>query len=98
MPYLVTFILSVALTGAWLWAVARWAGFVVPTADLLIIVGLCSGLAVLPGAGWILAMLFLTLLVVKLTEADPWPDVVLVVTGSGMVWVVAGITRMMLEA
>ncbi|HEX5642737.1 MAG TPA: hypothetical protein VFZ86_10445 [Thermoleophilia bacterium] len=98
MSYLATFVIGLVLTGAWLWAVARWAGFVVPTADLLIIVGLCSGLAVLPGAGWILAMLFLTLLVVKLTEADPWPDVVLVVTGSGVVWVVAGITRALLAS
>jgi len=97
MPYLVTFVISAALTGAWLWAVARWAGFVVPSADLLIIVGLCSGLALLPGAGWILGMLFMALLVVKVTEADAWPDAVLVVTGSGVVWVVAGVTRMMLE-
>ena len=34
-------------------ATEEGAGFEVPTADLLIIVGLCSGLAVLPGAGWI---------------------------------------------
>jgi hypothetical protein len=98
MPYLVAFVISVALTGAWLWAVARWAGFVVPTADLLIIVGLCSGLALWPGAGWILGMLFMTLLVVKVTEADAWPDAVLVVTGSGVVWVVTGVTRMMLTS
>ena len=98
MSYLVAFLISVALTGAWLWAVARWAGFVVPTTDLLIIVGLCSGLALWPGAGWILGMLFMALLIVKTTEADAWPDGVLVVTGAGMVWVVTGVTRMMLTS
>ena len=98
MSYLVTFVISVALTGAWLWAVARWGGSVVPTADLLIIVGLCSGLALLPGPGWILGMLFMALLVVKVTEADAWPDAVLAVTRSGLVWVVTGVTRMMLQS
>jgi hypothetical protein len=98
MSYLVAFVVSVVLTGAWLWAVARWAGFVVPTADLLIIVGLCSGLALWPGAGSILGMLFMTLLLLKTTEADAWPDAVLAVTGSGMVWIVTGVIRMMLTA
>ena len=77
---------------------ARWSGFVVPTADLLIIVGLCNALALLPGAGWILAMLFLSLLVVRTTEADAWPDGVLIVTGSGVVWVVTGVARVMLTS
>jgi hypothetical protein len=98
MSYLVTFVISAVMTGAWLWAVARWAGFVVPTADLLIIAALCSGLALLPGAGWILGMLFMALLVVKITEADAWPDGVLIVTGSGVVWIVTGLTRMMLTS
>lgn len=98
MSYLVAFVITVALTGAWLWAVARWAGFVVPTADLLIIAGLCSGLALWPGAGWILGMLFMALLVVKTTEADAWPDGVLIVTGSGVLWVVTGVARVMLTS
>jgi hypothetical protein len=98
MSYLVTFVVNVVLSGAVLWGVARWAGFVVPTADLLIIVGLCSGLALWPGAGWLLGMLFMSLLVVKTTEADAWPDAVLIVTGSGVVWLVAGVTRMMLAS
>jgi hypothetical protein len=93
MSYLATFVITSTLTGALLWAVARWAVFVVPTADLLLIVVLCSGLALLPGPGWILGMLFMALLVVKTTEADPWPDTVIVVTGSGFVWVVAAVGR-----
>jgi hypothetical protein len=43
-------------------------------------------------------MLFMTLLVVQVTEADAWPDAVLVVTGSGVVWIVTGVTRMMLAS
>jgi hypothetical protein len=94
MSYLVSFAVASLVTGCWLWGVARWSGFVAPTADLVIVVGLCNGLALLPGPGWILAMAILSLLVVKTTEADTWPDAVLMVTGSGLVWAVAYAARM----
>ena len=57
MSYVISFVLAALLTGGWLWGVARWSGFVIPTTDLLIIVGLCNALALLPGWGWVLAML-----------------------------------------
>jgi hypothetical protein len=94
MSYAISFALASLLTGGWLWGVARWSGFVIPTADLLIIVGLCNALALLPGWGWLLAMLFLSLLVLRTTDADAWPDGVLIVTGAGVVWVFASLTRM----
>jgi hypothetical protein len=94
MSYGISFALASLLTGGWLWGVARWSGFVVPAADLLIIVGLCNALALLPGWGWVLAMLILSLLVLRTTDADPWPDGVLIVAGSGVVWVFASMTRM----
>ena len=94
MSYVISFALASLLTGGWLWGVARWSGFVVPTADLLLIVGLCNALALLPGWGWVLAMLILSLLVMRTTDADAWPDGVLIVTGSGVVWLLAYMARM----
>jgi hypothetical protein len=93
MSYAISLTLASLLTGGWLWGVARWSGFVIPIADLLIIVGLCNGLALLPGWGWVLAMLILSLLVLRTTDADPWPDGVLIVTGAGVVWLLASMTR-----
>jgi hypothetical protein len=88
MSFVLAFVISAALTGSLLWAVARWTGFAMPVVDLLLVVGLCNALALLPRAGWFLAMLILSLLLLKTTEADAWPDSVLIVAGSGIVWVV----------
>jgi hypothetical protein len=53
---LVSHIVTVALTADCTWSVARWAGFRVPTADLLLITGLCSAIALAPvWAAWVLA-------------------------------------------
>lgn len=99
MSYLVTYIVTVALTAGCVWGVARWVGFRVPTADLLIITGLCSGIALAPvWAGWVLAMIILSLLLVKTTDADVWPDAVLIVTGCGLIWVLAFSVRIALTA
>jgi hypothetical protein len=93
MSSMISFAVASLLTGCLLWGVARWSGFQVPTTDLLIIVGLCNGLALLPSPGWILGMAILSLLVVKTTEADVWPDAFLVVIGSGVVWAAAYAAR-----
>jgi len=99
LSYLVSYIVTLALTAGCVWAVARWAGFRVPTADLLIITGLCSALALAPvWAGWVLAMIILSLLLVKTTEADAWPDTVLIVTGCGLIWILAFSARVTLTA
>ena len=47
---------------------------------------LCSGLALLPGVGWVLATVIMSLLITRTTVADPWPDAVLMVVGSNVVW------------
>ena len=72
MSYVISFALASLLTGGWLWGVARWSGFVVPTTDLLIIVGLCNALALLPGWGWVLAMLILSLLVMRTADGGAY--------------------------
>ena len=90
-----TFVVAAVLSACCLWAVSTWRGARIPIVDLLIIAGLCSALALLPRAGWALATLILALLPTRATDADPWPDAVLMVVGSNVVWMV---TKAMLLA
>lgn len=86
MSIAIAFVVSTVLSAGCLWAVARWAGVRVPVVDLLIIAGLCSGLALLPSVGWVLATIIMSLLILRTTDADGWPDAVLMVVGSNVVW------------
>ncbi|HQF52667.1 MAG TPA: hypothetical protein PLE63_07010 [Thermoleophilia bacterium] len=91
MSYLIGFVIGTAFSSACLRAVARWAGFALPTVDLLLIAGLCSGLALLPVMGWslALAMLVLSMLLLKTTDADVWPDAIVAVTACAVIWTLA---------
>jgi hypothetical protein len=86
--YLIAFAISATLTGSLLWAVSKWTGLALPLPDILLLALLCSGLALLPRAGLILGMVIMTLILLRTTEADVWPDTVLIVTGSGIIWVI----------
>ena len=90
MSFALAFVISAALTGSLLWAVSRWSGFVLKLPDLLLLVVLCGGIALLP-RGWILGMAITALLLLRTTEADVWPDAVVVVTGSGLVWLIVDV-------
>ena len=83
--FALAFVAAAALSAFWLWLVARVNGCHLPTVDLLLIAGLCPGLALLP-SGWLLAIALMWLLVTKATEADIWPDAILMVVGSGAIW------------
>ena len=82
------FVVAAGLTTCCLWAVAKWSRVVIPIVDLLIIAGLCSGLALLPRAGWVLAALIMSLLILRTTDADGWPDAVLMIVGSSLIWMI----------
>jgi hypothetical protein len=86
MSIALAFVVAALLSASCLWAVTKWTGVAVPLVDLLIIAGLCSGLALLPGVGWVLATVMMSLLLTRVTDADPWPDAVLMVVGSNVVW------------
>lgn len=86
MSVAIAFVVATALSTCCMWAVTKWTGLVVPVVDLLIIAGLCSGLAPLPRVGWVLATVIMALLITRVTDADPWPDAVLMVVGSNVVW------------
>ena len=86
MSIAVAFVVATLLSACCLWAVKKWTGVAIPIVDLLIIAGLCSGLALLPGVGWVLATVIMSLLITRTTVADPWPDAVLMVVGANVVW------------
>ena len=88
MSVAVAFVAATLLTACCLWGVARWVGVAVPIVDLLIIAGLCSGLSLLPSVGWVLATMIMSLLLLRATDADAWPDAVLMIVGSNVVWLV----------
>ncbi len=91
MSIAIAFFVSTLLSVCCLWTVAKWTGARVPIVDLLIIAGLCSGLALLPTVGWILAMVIMSLLIARTTDADVWPDAVLMVVGSSVIWVLVDV-------
>ena len=86
MSIALAFVIATLFSAGCLWAVTKWTGVSIPTVDLLIIAGLCSALALLPGVGWVLATVIMSLLITRTTAADPWPDAVLMVVGSNVVW------------
>lgn len=75
-------------SGAYLFGVMRVCGTLVPKVDLFIIAALCSGLAMLPSVGWVLAILIMSLLMLRTTDADPWPETVFGTVGSAIIWLV----------
>ena len=84
-------IVSAVLSTALLWAVSKWSGSRIPLVDLVLIATLCAALAPLPRVGWVLATLIMSLLLTRATDADPWPDVVLMVIGSNVVWLMTNL-------
>jgi hypothetical protein len=81
-------VVAMLLTACWLWTAPKLFGIAVPVLDVLIIAALCSAIAPLPGAGLVLAMMIMALLVVKTTEADGWREATLMVVGSGVIWLI----------
>jgi len=98
MPYVLAYAVSATISGAWLWAVAKWTGLEFPLPDLIITVCFCSGFALLPGYGWLLGMVVMWLLLKGVRRADLWPEIVLMAGGSAFIWLVAGLTTFTLIA
>ena len=92
----IAFVVSATLSSLWLRAVTRFTGArTIPISDLLLIAGLCSGLALLPGPGWLLGVIFLGLLVTRLERLDLWPEGLAAIAGCTAIWVVVAQTLWM---
>jgi len=97
---LTLFAVSFALTGLWLWIVARWTGLRFPVTDILVTAALCNAPAPFAawGArivyGWALGMILLVLIATRVEDADLWPELALIVAGTLVIWtVVYGVLR-----
>lgn len=83
-----TFVVASLASGAYLWGVMKACGTVVPKVDVFTIAAVCSGLAMLPYAGLILAILVMSLLMLRTTDAGLWPGTLLSTVGSAIIWLV----------
>ena len=79
-------VVATLLTASWLWAVPKLFGIAVPVVDALIIAALCTAIAPLPRAGWVLATIIMALLIIRTTDANGWRETTLMVVGSSVIW------------
>ena len=96
--YVALFLVDALASGAWIWGASRWIGSPFPPADLVITAMFCSLLALLPGYGWMLAMVVLWLILRGVRRADLWPDIIVLSGGSALIWLAAYVTVFSLTA
>lgn len=90
--FLAGFLIVACVSGLWVWAVARYCGVHFPKADLMLTVTLCSAVGALPRAGWLLATIGLVTIALKVEQAEPWPETVILAAGPMVMWFFAGVT------
>lgn len=88
--YLVAFLIAALLSGAWVWAVSRYGGVRFPPVDLALTITLCSAVGVLPRAGWLVALMILVMVALRVEQAEPWPETVVLAAGPMVIWFFAG--------
>jgi hypothetical protein len=87
----VAFVVATAVSAVWLRIACRLTGArVIPVTDLALIAALCSGVGLFPAAGLVLALIFGSLLLLRVEHVDPWPDAIVMLAGCGLVWVFLG--------
>jgi hypothetical protein len=90
--YIVAFLVVAPLSGVWVWAVARYGGVRFPPVDLVLTVVLCSAVGVLPRVGWLLGTIILVMIALRVEQADPWPETVILAAGPMVMWFTVGMT------
>lgn len=88
--YLAGFLIVTLLSGLWVWAVVRYGGVRFPTVDLVLTILVCSAVGALPRVGWLLATIGLVTVALKVEQAEPWPETVILAAGPMVMWFVAG--------
>jgi len=88
--YIVAFLVTAPLSGIWIWAVARYGGVRFPLVDLVLTVAICSAVGVLPRVGWLLATMILVMVALRVEQAEPWPETVILAAAPMVLWFVAG--------
>jgi hypothetical protein len=88
--YVVAFLIAAPLSGAWVWAVARYGGVRFPPVDLVLTIAICSAVGVLPRVGWLIATMILVMIALRVEQAEPWPETVILAAGPMVIWFFAG--------
>ena len=88
--YLAGFCIVAASSGLWVWAVARFGGVRFPVPDLVLTMAVCSAVGTLPRVGWLLGTIVLVMVALRVEQAEPWPETVILAAGPMVMWFVAG--------
>ena len=73
-----------------MWAVVKVRRRQVPAVDLALTVALCSAVGVLPRVGWLVALIILVMVALRVEQAEPWPETVVLAAGPMVIWFFAG--------
>jgi hypothetical protein len=89
--YVTLFAVYLALVGLWLWSVAKWTGLRFPVPDIVITAAVCSAPALFGAVGaivwgWVLGLIILSLIVTRVEQAEPWPELALMAGGTLLIW------------
>jgi len=74
-----------------LWAAMKLTKVQGTFAQMLIVAGASAVLSLIPVAGWLLSVIVMFVLIRKLTDADIWPDAILMVIVAGLISFGAGL-------
>ena len=76
---IVVLVLSVLLSALCLWVGLKITKIEGSFGAMLIVAGVSGGLGMIPYVGWLLGLVAMFILICTLTEAEFWPDAVLLV-------------------
>ena len=89
--YLTGLLIVTPLSVLWMWAVVKFGGVRFPPVDFILTVIVCNLIGPLPRVGWILATAVLVMVALRVEDAEPWPETVILGAGPMVMWFMAGI-------
>lgn len=91
MLILITLVLGIIFGAFSLWVAAKVTGVDTTFLNMLAVAAASSVAGLVPLVGWLLSLVVMFLLIRKLTDADIWPDAVLMVVVSWFISLMAGL-------
>lgn len=89
MDMLVVGVLDGLIGGVILWLAAKMTSVDLLLRETVIAAGVAAVVSLIPAVGWVLSIVVLLMLLKKFSEADIWPDIILLVIVSRLVSFVA---------
>jgi hypothetical protein len=85
LAYIILFVFSALFVGTSLWLSAKFVKVECTFPGMLLIAAATSLLSLIPGVGWIIALVALYFMLHKWTTAEFWPDSVILVVAAGAI-------------